>query len=94
VTEGPETAAGDMLAAVTPVTRIRLTRPTLKALRLALLSHGSPFTVELELVEERFSNGDVAVRLARPDKPEDGERVLGVYRREEQLPASLLDDGV
>jgi len=52
----------------------------LRELRLALLSYTSPISVELELVEERYENDDVVVRLARPDKPERGEIILGAYK--------------
>jgi hypothetical protein len=64
------------------VTRIRLTRPMLRELRLRLLEYASPFSVELELVEQRYDNGDVVVRLARPDKRERGEIILGAYKVE------------
>ena len=61
------------------LTRIRLTRPVLRELRLALLVYSSPFSSELELVEETYDNGDVVVRLARPDRPQEGERILGCH---------------
>lgn len=73
--------------------RIRLPRGVLRELRLALLSYSSPFSVELELVEERYENGDVVVRLARPDKPERGELILGCYRASEELSETLPMDG-
>ena len=58
--------------------RIRLTRQMLRELRLQLLALGSPFSVELDLIEEQYPNGDVVVRLGRPDKPTWGENILGV----------------
>jgi hypothetical protein len=91
--ERNEVAAGGELAATVPgITRVRLTQKMLRELRLALLSYSSPFSVELELVEQRYSNGDIVVRLARPDKPSRGELILGTYstgRREAEL---LYDD--
>ncbi len=60
------------------ILRIRLTRQMLRELRLQLLALGSPFSVELDLIEERYPNGDVVVRLGRPDKPSWGENILGV----------------
>jgi len=70
--------------------RVRLTPKMLRELRMALLAYGSPFTSELELVEQRYGNGDVVVRLARPDKPQSGELILG-HRTEGQQAESLLD---
>ena len=64
-------------------TRIRLTKAVLKELRLALLGD-APLAAELELVEQRHDNGDVVVRLGRPDKPERGERILGAYNNGRQ----------
>ena len=58
------------------IRRIRLTKPVLRELRLALLAHSSH---ELDLVEQRFDNGDVVIRLGRPDRPASGERILGAY---------------
>ena len=66
-------------AASADTTRIRLTKATLRELRLVLLGYSSPFSVELELVEQRYRNGDVVVRLARPDRLERGEYILGTY---------------
>jgi len=66
-------------AASSTTTRIRLTKPVLRELRFQLLRHASPFSVELELVEERHDNGDVVVRLARPDRRDRGETILGAY---------------
>jgi hypothetical protein len=78
IDEGNETAAaGEQLAAATLC--VRLTRPILRELRLRLLEYASPFGVELELVEQRFDNGDVVVRLARPDRPEWDQVILGAY---------------
>jgi len=82
---GNREAAGSVLAASSH--RVRLTPKMLRELRMALLSYGSPFTSELELVEERHGNGDVVVRLARPDKPQSGELILG-HRTEGQQAAS------
>jgi hypothetical protein len=71
-------AAGVLPAASTGgVQRIHLTKPMLRELRLQLLGYSSPFSVELELVEERYDSGDIVVRLARPDKRERGEIILG-----------------
>lgn len=81
-----QTAAGDKPAAV----RVLLTPRVLTELRLALLGYGSPLSFSLELVEERYDNGDVVVRLGQPDKRERGERILGARkaaRRDEQLAA-------
>jgi len=73
---------GDMLAAVSlDVRQLRLTAKMLRELRLALLAQ--TFTSELELVEERYANGDIVVRLGQPDKPQDGELILG-HRNEGQ----------
>ena len=72
-----EEVAGGSLA-TSPTLRIRLTRQMLRELRLQLLALGSPFSVELDLIEERYPNGDVVVRLGRPDKPTWGENILGV----------------
>lgn len=81
--ESHETAAGDMHAAVSlDVRRLRLTPKMLRELRLALLTQ--TFTSELELVEERYANGDVVVRLGQPKKPQDGELVLGHRSEAEQ----------
>jgi hypothetical protein len=74
-----ETAAGEELAAAPGLRRIRLTRPMLRELRLRLLEYGSPIGVELELVERRYDDGGVVVLLARPDKPERAELILGTY---------------
>ncbi len=85
--------AGDMLAAVSlDVRRLRLTPKMLRELRLALLAQ--TFTSELELVEERYANGDVVVRLGQPGKPQDGEIVLGHRSEAEQAEehAGLLFD--
>ncbi len=90
--ENHETAAGGELAAVSlDVRRVRLTAKMLRELRLALLTYTSPLSIELELVEERYGNGDVVVRLARPDKLERGELILGGYKTGEQRSGSLLD---
>jgi hypothetical protein len=66
------------------ITRIRLTKPMLRELRLRLLEYASPFNVEPELIEERYENGDVVVRLARPDKPARGEIILGAYKSKQR----------
>jgi hypothetical protein len=66
-------------AASSTTTRVRLPKPVLRELRLQLLRYSSPFSLELELVEERHGNGDVVVRLARPDKRDRGETILGAY---------------
>lgn len=76
---GTETAAGAEPAAAPGIRRILLTRPMLRELRLRLLEYASPIGVELELVEQRYDDGGVVVRLARPDKPERGEIILGTY---------------
>jgi len=81
-------AAGSSSAA--SLNRVRLTPKMLRELRMALLTYTSPFTIELELVEERYKNGDVVGRLARPDTPQSGELILG-HRTEEQPAESLLD---
>jgi hypothetical protein len=62
----------------------------LRELRLALLGSASPFSVDLELVEERYENGDVVVRLARPDEPTRGELILGAYNTGERQADELL----
>jgi hypothetical protein len=62
-----------------PTVTIRLTRPMLRELRVQLLT--STIDVELELVEETYPEGDVVVRLRRPDKPTRGEIILG-HRRQ------------
>jgi len=84
-----EAAAGDEPAP--GVLRVRLTQKMLRELRLALLAYASPFSIELDLVEERYCNGDVVVRLARPDTPERGETILGSYRTKGQRGESLFD---
>ena len=66
--------------------RILLTKPVLRELRLALLGYSSPFRFELELVEERYDNGDVVIRLARPDRPQLGERILGCHNERRDAP--------
>lgn len=80
----PGEAAGDALAA-SPVRRVRLTPAMLRELRLALLVR--TLKAELELVEELYLNGDVVVRLGNPDKPQDGELILG--HRSEAQPVQL-----
>ena len=94
--EQSETAAGGELAAhlaaVPRITRVRLTRKMLRELRLALLGYSSPFGVELELVEQRYVNGDVVVRLARPDKPSRGELILGAYNTGKRQAVELLSN--
>ena len=60
-------------------TQIRLTRKTLSELRMALLGEYAWLSVELDLVEERYPNDDVVVRIGRPDRPERGERILDAY---------------
>jgi hypothetical protein len=74
-----ERAAGDGPAAAPGLRRILLTRPMLRELRLRLLEYASPFAVELELVERCYDDGHVVVLLARPDKRERGEIILGRY---------------
>ncbi len=68
---------------------MRLTPPMLRELRLALLV--DPISVDLELVEERYDNADVVVRLARPDKRTRGERILGAYNTGERHAPEVLD---
>jgi hypothetical protein len=74
------------------VYRVRLTRKMLRELRLALLGYSSPFSIELEIVEEHYDNGDVVVRLARPDKPTRGELILGTYTTGKRRAVELLED--
>jgi hypothetical protein len=59
-------------------TTIRLTPPMLRELRMQLLKRGS-FSAELELVEQRYDNDDVVVRLAGPGTQEQGDPILGAY---------------
>ncbi len=79
--------AGDTPVASANVLRIRLTPETLRALRLTLLTQ--PLVSGCDLVEECYANGDVVVRLSRPDKPWRGEPILG-HRRETQDPERLF----
>lgn len=69
-------------------TRILLTRPILRELRMTLLGYASPFSVELELVEQRYENGDVVVRLARHDRRDAGETILGAYNEHDREPTA------
>lgn len=77
--EATDAAAGEEPAVAPGIRRILLTKKVLRELRLQLLAYRSPFSVEFELVEQRYSNGDVVVRLGRPDKPDGGELILGAY---------------
>lgn len=60
--------------------RVRLPARILRHLRMALLTYAAPGEAALELIEERYEDGLVQVRLARPDGPRRGERILGSYR--------------
>ncbi len=73
----PEEAAGELLAAASATTRIRLRPAILSELRMRLLT--TSLSSGLELVEQTYSNGEVVVRLARPDRREAGETILGAY---------------
>jgi hypothetical protein len=70
---------------------VLLTPAILRELRLALLERGSSFSFSLTLIEEAFSNGDMVVRLGRPDMPHRGERILGCYRDDEPEGAPLFE---
>ena len=65
-------------------TRILLTSATWRELRMQLLRCSSRSS--LELVEQRYDNGDVVVRLAQPGDRDAGEDILGYYNDREKAP--------
>ena len=62
------------------VVRVLLPVDALRELRHQTLITGTnPLSRDLELVEQRWENGDVVLRLADPANEDDGERILGAY---------------